>query len=107
MEAPPTYDEAVAGKLAQNGAGDGGAPNKTYTQYRPVVDLNARSNYGPPPPPISPAFAHGYQDPQVRIGPYIHSCSFPCVLRFHLFLQVVTVTMIPAPTTTRTVVVER
>lgn len=84
MEAPPTYDEAVAGKLAQNGAGDGGAPNKTYTQYRPVVDLNARSNYGPPPPPISPAFAHGYQDPQV-----------------------VTVTMIPAPTTTRTVVVER
>ncbi|GAU94045.1 hypothetical protein RvY_05889-2 [Ramazzottius varieornatus] len=82
MEAPPTYEEALAGKLAaQNGAGDAGK----YTQYRPVVDLNSQATHGPPPPPISSAFAqHGYQDPQV-----------------------VTVTMLPPPTTTRTVVVER
>ncbi|OQV24490.1 hypothetical protein BV898_01552 [Hypsibius exemplaris] len=87
MDAPPTYDEAIAGKVP-GGPGvkpnTGGGPG--YSQYNPPMDSSQGvHSFGPPPPPIN-----GYQNASPYPNPYPNP-------------QMVTVTMVP--TTTRTVTV--
>jgi hypothetical protein len=64
MDAPPSYDEAIAGKTQQ--AGQGVKP--VYTQYRSAQDSShGTHNFGPPPPPIGGyQNASAYQEPQVK-----------------------------------------